>query len=103
MSGELTDPELVRQRAARLSGANVAPFECWREAIAGGRTVPHFDPADRGLGARMLILLETPAARGEGVRFVSRDNASGTQRNLRRFLADARISRSDTLIWNTVP
>ncbi|MCV0383707.1 MAG: hypothetical protein K5799_09645 [Erythrobacter sp.] len=51
----------------------------------------------------MLILLETPAARGEGVRFVSRDNASGTQRNLRRFLADARISRSDTLIWNTVP
>lgn len=103
MSGELTDPELVRQRAARLSEAHIAPLERWREAIAGGRSVPHFDPADGGIAARMLILLETPAARGDGIRFVSRDNASGTQRNLRRFLDDAGIARSDTLIWNTVP
>ena len=45
-----------------------------------------------------------PPARGLApLRFVSRDNPTGTARNLARFLGDAAIARSDVVLWNTVP
>lgn len=69
--------------------------------------MPLFDPRDGGAAARLLILLETPGPgfgpNDDGERFVSRDNATGTARNLNRFLADAAIPRADTILWNTVP
>jgi hypothetical protein len=65
--------------------------------------VPGFDPADGGADARLLLLLETPGPGGDGPRLVSRDNPTGTARNLTRFLADAGIARVDTLLWNAVP
>jgi hypothetical protein len=65
--------------------------------------MPLFDPRDGGATARLLILLETPGPGDGGERFVSRDNPTGTARNLTRFLADAAIARADTLLWNTVP
>ncbi len=34
---------------------------------------------------------------------VSRDNPTGTARNLTRFLAEAGIARADTMLWNAVP
>ncbi len=83
-------------------------LEQWRRSLAdSGRRMPLFDPRDGGAAARLLILLETPAP-GFGPndgeqRFVSRDNATGTARNLHRFLADAAIPRADTILWNTVP
>ena len=69
----------------------------------GGRAVPHFDPLDGGVGARLLILMETPSAGPSPLRFVSRDNATPTARNLARFLSDAGLARADTLLWNVVP
>jgi len=68
-----------------------------------GRIVPWFDPFDGGPEARLLILMESPARRGTDPRFVSRDNATPTQANLRRFLAEAGIARRDTVLWNVVP
>lgn len=68
-----------------------------------GRRVPHFDPKDGGAAARLLILLETPGPGGAGPRLVSRDNPTGTARNLARFLAEAGIARADTILWNAVP
>jgi hypothetical protein len=65
--------------------------------------VPHFDPADGGTLARLLLLMETPAPGSARVRFVSRDNPTGTAANLRRFLTAAGIARADSVIWNTVP
>ena len=53
--------------------------------------------------ARLLILLETPGPRVLGTGFVSRDNPSGTAANMFRFLTNAGIARSDTVIWNIVP
>jgi uracil-DNA glycosylase len=68
------------------------------------RDVPDFDPRDGGSGARLLLLLETPGPRiGHAAGVVSRDNPTGTARNLRRFLDDAGIARADTVIWNAVP
>ncbi|MBB3691719.1 uracil-DNA glycosylase family protein [Sphingomonas sp. BK580] len=79
-----------------------APLERWRSQLAtGGRDVPGFDPNDGGAAARLLLLLETPGAHGPAI--VSRDHATGTSRNLKRFLADAGIERRDTLLWNAVP
>ncbi len=77
-------------------------LEHWRSQLAtGGRDVPGFDPNDGGAAARLLLLLETPGAHGPAI--VSRDHATGTSRNLKRFLAEAGIERQDTLLWNAVP
>lgn len=76
-------------------------FRAGLEAIHG--TVPHFDPRDGGDRARVLLLLETPGPRGGPVRVVSRDNPTGTARNLTRFCAAAGLAREDTVLWNVVP
>lgn len=77
-------------------------LERWRRSLAAaGRRVPGFDPADGGAAARLLILLETPGPDGPAI--VSRDNPTGTSRNLARFLAAAGIARADTILWNAVP
>lgn len=87
-----------------MTDATAARLEAWRRALAtGGRRVPGFDPADGGAAARLLILLETPGPGGDGPRLVSRDNPTGTARNLARFLAEAGIARADTILWNAVP
>lgn len=80
-------------------------LENWRRSLVGsGRRMPLFDPADGGASARLLILLKTPRPGPDaGERAVSRDNPTGTARNLTRFLADARLPRRDTILWNTVP
>lgn len=79
-------------------------LEQWRRSLVhSGRRMPLFDPRDGGATARLLILLETPGPAGAEERAVSRDNPTGTARNLTRFLADAAIARHDTILWNTVP
>ena len=71
----LDDPDLIKRRRQSLADAHVAQLECWREGLlADGRPVPHFDPADGGVDARLLLLLETPGPGPERTRFVSRDN-----------------------------
>lgn len=79
-------------------------LERWRRSlVVDGRRVPDFDPHDGGASARLLILLETPGPGGDGPRMVSRDNPTGTARNLSRFLSEAGIGRADTILWNAVP
>jgi len=79
-------------------------LECWRRSLEdSGRRMPLFDSQDGGAAARLLILLETPGPGGAEVRAVSRDNPTGTARNLTRFLSEAGIARHDTILWNTVP
>ncbi|MFC0409384.1 uracil-DNA glycosylase [Roseomonas elaeocarpi] len=68
-----------------------------------GMAVPDADPLDGGVAARVLILLETPGPAIGRTNFVSRDNATPTARNLRRFTVAAGLRREDTLIWNTIP
>ncbi|MAM24112.1 MAG: uracil-DNA glycosylase [Rhodobacteraceae bacterium] len=107
MVAEATDLGTQVARAARLALLD-APHMCRLNVYCGGlrnrgRDVPWFDPLDGGEHASMLILLERPARRGEGPRFVSRDNPSPTQRNLKRSLERAGLERRTTLIWNVVP
>ena len=102
--GVIVPPELSRDRSQALSAAHMVPLERYRaELQARHGPTPHCDPLDGGAEARCLLLLETPGPRGDAPRFVSRDNATGTARNITRFCEAAGLDRRATVIWNAVP
>lgn len=100
----LADPAEAEARRAHLDLPHMAPLAAY---AAGLRKtyghVPDADPADGGIEAHLLLLLETPGPRVGRTNFVSADNASGTGRNLRRYMLEAGIARTDRVIWNVVP
>ena len=103
-ASEMAGLEDRQHRAALLGLPRFAPLEAMRVGIeARYGPTPHVDPLDGGTGARCLVLLETPGPRGDPPRFVSRDNPTGTARNLRRFTVEAGLDRRETLLWNAVP
>ncbi|RVU15836.1 uracil-DNA glycosylase [Methylobacterium oryzihabitans] len=101
----LADPAAVAARHALVDAAHLAPLRRLSDRIRAeqGAPVPEADPLDGGVGARLLLLLETPGPATGRTDFVSRDNPTGTAANLFRFLGQAGIARADTLIWNAVP
>lgn len=105
MPAPLADPAVLAARRAALSAPHMAPLARFVALLrqATGRALPDADPADGGVGARLLLLLETPGPTMPATGFVSRDNPTPTGANLRRFLGAAGLARADTLIWNAVP
>lgn len=104
MDLSLVTAEGRARRLALLAGIEFERLEAYRHDIdARHGPTPHVDPLDGGTTARILLLLETPGPSGSAPRFVSRDNPTGTARNLTRFLAAAGIDRRQTLLWNAVP
>jgi uracil-DNA glycosylase len=101
----LADPDALAARRAMMGAPHIAPIRALGDRISAERRapVPTPDPLDGGVGARMLLLLETPGPAVLRTGFVTRDSANGTAANLFRFLAAAGIARADTLIWNVVP
>ena len=101
----LRDPAALAARRALIEADHIAPIRALVRRIAAERAapVPDPDPLDGGVGARLLLLLETPGPAIVRTGFVSRDNATGTAANLFRFLAEAGIARADTVVWNVVP
>ncbi len=101
----LADPAALDARRALLDGPHIAPLRALARRIAAerGAPVPDPDPLDGGVGARLLLLLETPGPSIGRTGLVSRDNATGTAANLFRFLGEAGLARADTLIWNAIP
>ncbi|AWN37114.1 uracil-DNA glycosylase [Methylobacterium radiodurans] len=101
----LRDPAQLAARRALLDAPHIAPIRALAGRVSAEREapVPDPDPLDGGVGARMLLLLETPGPAVLRTGFVTRDSATGTAANLFRFLAEAGIPRADTLIWNVVP
>lgn len=100
----LDDPRVL---AERLAAVDRPPMRALNHFVVGLRerrgAVPWFDPFDGGTAARVLLLLETPGPGAAPLRFVSRDNATGTARNLWRFFDAAGLDRCDSVIWNAVP
>ena len=100
----LAEPALLAARRAMLAEPGMVVL---RAFVAGLRAahgpVPDFDPADGGVQARVLLLLETPGPAIWRTGFVSMDNPTGTSANLRRFLTAAGLDRHHLAIWNTVP
>lgn len=78
----------------------------WRTEGGTRRQVPWFDPDAGGIGARVLLLTESPAPRtiragGDG--FCSEDNADRTNQWLRTERIAAGLEPADCLRWNVVP
>lgn len=97
------NPGVLDTRVRMLGMPHVVALERLRADLARHGPVPHFDPCDGGDRARLLLLLETPGPGATPLRFVSRDNPTGTAANLRRFCDAAGLDREATVIWNIVP
>lgn len=105
----LADEETLRQRAVLLDAPHMAPLTEFSRSMRGTNTrrnVPFFDPADGGIHARILVLLDTPgpsATMLNGSGFVSMDNDDPTAATLWRIVHDSGIPRSSLLVWNAIP
>ncbi|GLK76499.1 hypothetical protein GCM10008171_17530 [Methylopila jiangsuensis] len=103
-SGLLDNAVAIAERADALGLPHVAPLEAYAELLRQRHgDVPHFDPFDGGVGARLLVLLATPGPSTALIRFTSRDNPTGTARTLRRLFDASEIDRRETVLWNAVP
>lgn len=116
MSGEavrtrLPVPGLESAKRTRVDEPHVAPLNelvrRWREpAGRPSRAVPWFDPDGGGVGARVLLLMESPGPRtvaAGDLGFSSEDNEDPTSRRLRRLRAESGLRRLDHVRWNVVP
>jgi hypothetical protein len=101
----LSDPAAVEARRAGLAAPHMRPLADFASSLRErtGGAVPDADPADGGVRARCLLLLETPGPAIARTGFVSCDNPTPTSANLRRFLRDAGLPRGALLVWNAVP
>lgn len=88
--------------------ATVRPLEVWRAEYAKNRsvTVPHFDPAEAGVQARVLFLLDSPGKGAlpeeGGSGFISVDNDDDAARTCWRERNAAGLHEG-VLLWNMVP
>jgi hypothetical protein len=99
--------EHVRQeRLSGLHAPHIAPLtryvEELRQQKGEGYEIPHFDPHDGGVHAKVLLLLEAPGPQAKGSGFVSSDNADETAKNIWTMTRAVGLDRSDCLLWNSV-
>jgi hypothetical protein len=102
----------VRERRKLMLGqSHIAPLTAYVAKLRqrGSVEVPDFDPLDGGIDARVLFLFERPgpmtAEGGEttGSGFISRNNDDPTAEATFRFMRQADIPRTQTVIWNVIP
>ena len=77
-----------------------------RLGSSGRGHVPHFDPLDGGVSARLLFLFEKPGPKTfppTGSGFIGRNNGDPTAAATHAFMLQAGIPRSATVIWNVIP
>ena len=103
----LGDPDHQAARRARLTEPHVSALTLFVEQVRHergcGPAVPYCDPADGGVRADCLFLLEAPGPRAVQSGFVSRNNPDETAKNFMLLNEEARIPRSRTVTWNIVP
>ena len=97
-------------RGARVSALelpHVEPLSAFvrnlRAKMGPSYTVPYFDPADGGVQADCLFLLEAPGPKAVKSGFVSRNNPDETAKNFFLLNLEAGIDRERTIVWNIVP
>jgi hypothetical protein len=101
------EPDHKAARLAQLDAPHVAALNAWvrREGQKRRLDIPWFDPGDAGVGARVVLLLESPgpkstAQSGSGI--ISVDNNDPTAENVWTFRRDAGLVEG-VLHWNAVP
>ncbi|MXO74785.1 uracil-DNA glycosylase [Altererythrobacter aerius] len=109
----MRNPAVRAARLAALYERHIAPltdFVHWLRA-RDSNEYPYFDPADGGVEASILFLLEKPGPmtvpEGKGLRqgsgFISRDNDDPTAEASFRFYREAGVDRQQSVIWNVIP
>ncbi len=103
----LREPDVRLAREAAVWETHVGPLNSFvhqiRQQRGVGKKVPYFDPADGGLNARCLFLLEAPGPKAVESGFVSRNNPDPTASNFFDLNKRAGLPREDTVTWNIVP
>lgn len=109
----MRDPALRAARLATLRKPHIEPLTAFVEALRtrGDAEHPWFDPADGGVKASILFLLEKPGPmtvpKGKGLRqgsgFMSRDNDDPTAEASFRFYQEAGVDRRYSIVWNVIP
>lgn len=100
-------PAVRNARLAALQLPHIAPLSAFVRSLRGqmepGHDIPYLDPADGGIHAECLFLLEAPGRQAVCSSFVSRDNPDESAKNFFLLNREAGISRERTIVWNTVP
>ncbi len=113
------DPAQIKLReSVGASSPTVQPLRAYTRDLAQRKSgrgpdgvlmkafVPQFDPAEAGICARVLFLLEAPGPKANpangGSGFISVDNNDQTAENFWRFREAAGISEVEAVHWNTV-
>ncbi len=103
----LGNPEEIERRRAMLTLPHIVPLVEYAQQIAtrmgSGYEIPHFDPCDGGVNAKVLFLLEAPGRKAMASGFISRNNPDPSAKTICTLLAVAAIARSVTLLRNIVP
>jgi hypothetical protein len=102
----LRDLQLVAQRRGMLHEPHVRGLTEFVEDLQRQRPsaeIPFFDPADGGIAARVLFLLEAPGPNATGSGFVSRDNPDETAANIWTMSREVGLNRTECVIWNVCP
>jgi hypothetical protein len=101
----LRDEGERRRRNAMLSGQHMRPLVSYVNGLRSNPAieVPNFDPMDGGIDAELLFLFEKPGPMTQSSGFISRDNDDPTAEATYRFMIEAQIPRSMTVIWDAVP
>jgi hypothetical protein len=101
---------VLAERRSKLDEPHVAPLNQWvrslRSRLGPSSIVPWFDPADGGINARILWLLEAPGPRSteqRGSGIISCDNNDGAAENTWRTRTEAGVDRRDVVHWNVIP
>ncbi len=100
----------LRHRAERLAQINdthiaelTAFVNCLRNERGCGDKAPYFDPADGGVGAEVLFILEAPGKKAVDSGFISCNNPDETAKNWLELNIQAKIPRKRTIAYNIVP
>jgi len=103
----LGDSRHRAQRLARLHEPHVEKLTAFvhrfRRERGCGEAVPYFDPADGGVGAECIFVLEAPGPKAVLSGFISRNNPDESAKNWLQMNAAAAVPRERTIIWNIVP
>ena len=105
------DPAALKQRLTQIDNENVRALNQYVKALSKAKGedyhIPLFDPADGGVGAKILLVLEAPGGRASGSArssgFVSTDNNDSTAKNMSEFETEAGLERHLLVHWNIVP
>lgn len=101
----LRDERERQRRNAMLGAPHMLPLTAYANRLRSNPVieVPNFDPMDGGISAELLFLFEKPGPMTQSSGFISRDNDDPTAEATYRFMIEAQIPRSMTVIWNAVP